>query len=100
VVVPAGARNLAQAAARAAATGDWNGIPLTDRSSAGAVRTPEGSVVGDISVTDPAVTGNSVYLFGATIRHGPGEPPYRIKITVERTQSGYVATPPEHANHP
>ncbi|WP_345361453.1 hypothetical protein [Actinoallomurus liliacearum] len=90
-VVPAGARNVASAAAKAAATGDWTGIPFIGRTRPPkAHRTPQGSVIGQLTVTDPAVTGNTLYLFSATITHGGAAKAYQYRVAVERDQSGYA----------
>ncbi|WP_395105143.1 hypothetical protein [Actinomadura sp. SCN-SB] len=89
--IPAGAWNLALAAARAAATGDWTGVPVRG-DAGGVVKSPEGSVVGTVTVEDPAVTGPGLHRFSATITHGPAEPPYRVAIDVERDRSGFVAS--------
>ncbi|MEV0405838.1 hypothetical protein [Actinoallomurus sp. NPDC050550] len=89
-VVPAGARNVALAAAKAAATGDWTGIPFIGRARPPkARRTPQGSV-GQLTVTDPAITGNAQYLFSATITHGAPDKAYQYRIAVESDQSGYA----------
>jgi hypothetical protein len=89
-VVPAGARNVALAAAKAAATGDWTGIPFIGRTRPPkAHRTPEGSV-GQLTVTDPAITGNAQYLFNVTITHGAPNKAYEYRIAVESDQSGYA----------
>jgi hypothetical protein len=91
IPVPAGARDLAIAAARAMATGDWAGIPLIGAvTPSPAPPTPTGSVVGEVTVTDPRVTGNSRYLFSASIRHDPNAKPYPVEIAVERAGSGYA----------
>lgn len=94
-VVPAGARNVALAAARATATGDWSGIPYigTGRPPK-AKKTPAGSVVGALTVADPATTGNAQYLFSATVRHGAAARPYLVRIAVERGVSGYAVRAP------
>jgi hypothetical protein len=90
-VVPAGARNVALAAAKAAATGDWTGIPFTGHAKPPkARRTPQGSVVGQLTVTDPAITGNNLYLFSTTITHGGAAKPYQYRVAVEGDQSGYA----------
>lgn len=92
-VVPAGARNVAVAAARAQATGDWAGIPFVGpkRLPAASMKAnPQGSVIGEVTVTDPSVTGNTQYLFSATITRGGGAKPYVVQIAVERDRSGYA----------
>ncbi|MCO6009159.1 hypothetical protein NE236_29735 [Actinoallomurus purpureus] len=90
-VVPAGARNVALAAAKAAATGDWTGIPFIGRARPPkAPRTPQGSVIGQPTVTDPSITGNTQYLFSATITHGGAAKGYQYRVAVERDQSGYA----------
>ncbi|GAA2404307.1 hypothetical protein GCM10010191_10040 [Actinomadura vinacea] len=91
-VVPAGARNVAMAAAKATATGNWNAIPFVGSARPSPARspTPQGSVVGEITVADPSVTGNSQYRFSATITHGGQAAPYVVRILVERNQSGYA----------
>ncbi|GAA4096760.1 hypothetical protein [Actinomadura miaoliensis] len=91
-VVPAGARNVAMAAAKATATGDWTGIPFVGAARPTPARTPAppGSVVGEITVTDPSVTGNSQYRFSATIRHGGTAKTHVVEILVERDESGYA----------
>ncbi|MEV5709693.1 hypothetical protein [Actinoallomurus sp. NPDC052274] len=89
--VPAGARNVALAAAKAAATGDWTGIPFIGRARPPkARRTPQGSVIGQVTVTDPSVTGNTLYLFSAMITHGGASKAYQYRVAVERDQSGYA----------
>lgn len=90
-VVPAGARNVALAAARAAATGDWKGVPfIGTRPTRTSTPTPQGSVVGELTVADPTVTGNSQYRFTAKITRGGGEEPYDLTIPVERDGTGYA----------
>jgi hypothetical protein len=90
-VVPAGARNVALAAARAEATGDRAGIPFVGTArSAKAPSTPQGSVIGEVTVTDPTITGNSQYLFTANITHGPDAKPNTVQIAVEYASSGYA----------
>jgi hypothetical protein len=90
-VVPVGARNVAVAAAKAEATGDWTGIPLIGNTRPSpAPRTPHGALTGEITVADPAVTGNSQYLFSATISHSGADKPYLVRIAVERGQAGYA----------
>ena len=91
-VVPAGARNVALAAARAAATGDWKGIPFigTARPPAPQTPTPQGSVRGEITVADPSVTGNSQYRFTAQVTHGGNANPRAVRLLVERNGSGYA----------
>lgn len=92
--VPAGARNVAMAAAQATAVGDWSGIPLAPMATAPkAPATPQGSVIGVVTVTDPAVTGTNTYLFTATVRHSPQRQPYLVQIYVERTAAGYAVRP-------
>jgi len=91
-VVPAGAHNVALAAARAAATGDWTGIPLLGKHRAGR-RTPDGTVIGDVTVADPAVTGSGSYLFSAKISHHGTTRPYLVQIAVEQSASGYGIRP-------
>lgn len=94
VPVPAGARDLALAAAKALATGDWTGIPLAGTATPGAApKTPTGSVAGELTVTDPKVTGNTRYVFSTSIRHDPAARPYEVKISVERAGSGYAVRP-------
>jgi hypothetical protein len=90
--VPAGARNVALAAAKATATGDWAGVPLLGKPKA-AARTPGGTVIGDVTVSNPSATGAGSYLFSATIsKHGTANP-YLVQIAVERTASGYAVRP-------
>jgi hypothetical protein len=90
-VVPAGALNVALAAAKATATGDWTGIPFVGaRRPAATGRTPHGFVIGAVTVADPGVTGNSQYVFSATISHGGAAKPHLVKIAVELGQSGYA----------
>lgn len=89
--VPIGARNLATAAARAMATGDWTGIPLAGTGTPSpAPTTPTGSLVGEVTVADPRVSGNSRYLFSASIRHEATAEPYEVRIAVERAGAGYA----------
>ncbi|QKG23354.1 hypothetical protein [Actinomadura verrucosospora] len=95
-VVPAGARNVALAAARATATGDWSGIPFSGtgrptRPATGAAGRPaRQAAVSRLTVADPAVTGNSEYRFSATITGAGGAQPSVVPITVERDESGYA----------
>lgn len=90
-IVPAGARDVASAAANAEATGSWSGIPLTGTTRPRAAhRTPHGRVIGTITVEDPTVTGNGSYVFSATITHGTAARSYLVKITVQRTPEGYA----------
>ena len=90
-IVPAGARNVALAAARATAIGDWSGIPFIGaRPTPTRGPTPQGSVVGELTVADPTVTGNSQYRFTAKITHGGGEKPYDLTIPVEWNGDGYA----------
>jgi hypothetical protein len=88
--VPAGARNVALAAAKATATGDWTGIPFIGAARPPTTRrTPQGAVIGEPTVADPGVTGNSQYLFSAKITYGGGAKRYLARIAVELGQSGY-----------
>jgi hypothetical protein len=90
-VVPTGARNVGLAAAKAAATGDWTGIPLAGTAKPPkSARTPQGLVIGQVTVTDPSVTGTNTYMFSATVSHDGGAKPYLVQITVERTSRGYA----------
>jgi hypothetical protein len=89
-VVPAGARNVALAAATAAATGDWQGIPFTGEAQAPAPSAPRGTLVGQVTVADPAVTGNSRYEFSATIQQAGTAQRSALHIVVERDTSGYA----------
>lgn len=93
-IVPAGARNVAVAAARAEATGDWTGIPLavSGKRPTGP-KTPQGTVTGTITVENPAVTGSGSYVFSATVTHDGTAKPYLVQIAVERAASGYVVRP-------
>ncbi|MEO3826349.1 hypothetical protein [Actinomadura sp. B10D3] len=90
-VVPAGALNVALAAARARATGNWAGIPF-----AGAERpaptapSPHGVVVGEVTVEDPAATGNTQYRFSARIARGGGARPETARFVVELGMNGYA----------
>ncbi|TDC44462.1 hypothetical protein E1281_33925 [Actinomadura sp. KC345] len=91
-IVPAGARNVATAAARAMAIGDWSGIPFvgTARPSAPAGRTPQGSVIGEVTVMDPSTTGNSQYRFTAQITQGGNAKPREVRFAVEQDGAGYA----------
>lgn len=90
-IVPAGARNVALAAAKAEATGDWKGIPFVGVSRPpAAARTPQGTVTGEITVENPSVTGNGSYLFSTTITHGPGTKSFLVQIAVQRMPTGYA----------
>ncbi|MBO2465320.1 hypothetical protein [Actinomadura violacea] len=95
-VVPAGARNVALAAARATATGNWSGIPFsgtgrpTGSATGAAGRPARQAAVSGLTVADPAVTGNSEYRFSATITGAGGAKPSVVPITVERDVSGYA----------
>ncbi|MGI8330898.1 hypothetical protein ACRYCC_13110 [Actinomadura scrupuli] len=90
-VVPTGARNVGVAAAKAEATGDWTGIPLAGAAKPPKrARTPGGVVVGQVTVTDPSVTGTNTYMFSATVSHDGGAKPYLVQLTVERTSRGYA----------
>ena len=88
--VPAGAHAVAVAAARAEANGDWSVIPLLGGAPPAARRTPQGKVIGDVTVANPSVTGNTSYLFSATITHGDAAKSYLVQISVERSSSGYA----------
>lgn len=90
-VVPAGARNLALAAARAKVTGVWTGIPTTSAAHPAAPPpAPSPDVaVGHLSVQDPAVTGNSRYRFTAKVKRAGGRA-HAVRILVEAGQGGYV----------
>ncbi|WP_141578176.1 hypothetical protein [Actinomadura sp. WMMA1423] len=91
-VVPAGALNVASAAAKATVSGDWKGIPFigTARPSPAKVRMPPGSAVKGITVADPTRTGNSQYLFSATITHPGGARPDVVDLLVEPDGDGYA----------
>ncbi|GAA3973887.1 hypothetical protein GCM10023085_65480 [Actinomadura viridis] len=89
-VVPAGARNVAAAAARATATGDWAGIPFIGAARPPAAPARPGSVVGTLTVADPTVTGNDQYRFSATIARDGTARPEAVQITVGRGPSGYA----------
>lgn len=89
-VVPTGARDVALAAARAAATGDWRGIPFVGQARPPATRAPRGTLVGQVTVADPAVTGNSRYEFSATVQQAGTAKRSVVQIVVERGTSGYA----------
>ncbi|MFF5259910.1 hypothetical protein ACFY4C_13260 [Actinomadura viridis] len=89
-VVPAGARNVASAAARATATGNWAGIPFIGPARPPAAPARPGSVVGTLTVADPTVTGNDQYRFSATIARDGSARPDLVQITVGRGPSGYA----------
>ncbi|MBC6458083.1 hypothetical protein [Actinomadura sp. HBU206391] len=90
-VVPAGARNVAFAAATAEATGDWTGILFVGAARPSAAPAyPRGSVAGEITVKDPRVTGTGQYLFSATITRDGNAASRRVEITVERGPDGYA----------
>jgi hypothetical protein len=89
-VVPAGARNVALAAARAATTGDWRGIPLVGKARPPAAQAPTRSLLGQFTVADPAVTGNSRYEFSATFQEAGTAQRSVVQIVVERATSGYA----------
>jgi hypothetical protein len=90
-VVPAGARNLALAAARAAANGAWTGIPMAGaaRPTAPPPAPSPGTTVRHLTVEDPAVTGNTRYRFAALVRR-TGARTHAVRILVEPDQDGYV----------
>lgn len=99
-VVPAGARNVARAAAEAEATGVWTGIPLTAGGAPPKARpNPQGSVVAEVTVADPRVTGSNLYVFTAGVRRDPASRPVAVQIEVERGTTGYTASRP-HRNEP
>ncbi|MEV0662583.1 hypothetical protein ACIBI3_22970 [Actinomadura luteofluorescens] len=91
-VVPAGALNLATAAARATVSGNWKGIPFigTARPSSAKKGMPRGSAVQGITVADPSRTGNSQYLFSATIKGPGGARPEVVELLVEPDGRGYA----------
>lgn len=90
-VVPAGARNVALAAAKAEATGVWSDVPLIGGTTPSAApQTPGGQVIGDITVEDPATTGTGSYVFSAAITHDAVSRSYLARITVERSTQGYA----------
>jgi hypothetical protein len=97
-VVPVGARNVASAAATAEATGDWAAIPFTGGAKRpGRARTPLGSVIGQTTVQDPAVTGNSQYVFTAKITRGGTAAAHYVQITVEFADGSYAISALEEA---
>ncbi|MEV3922891.1 hypothetical protein [Actinomadura coerulea] len=91
-VVPAGALNVAAAAATALVTGNWQGVPFvgTDRPPPARKPMPQGSAVTGISVADPAATGNSQYRFSATISHPGRARPDVLDFLVEPDGPGYA----------
>jgi hypothetical protein len=90
-VVPAGALNLASAAATATVTGNWKGIPFIGAARPSPAKSmPRGSAVQGITVADPAQTGNSQYVFSATITHAGGARPDVVEVLVEPDGDGYA----------
>ncbi|GAA4375305.1 hypothetical protein GCM10023088_32500 [Actinomadura verrucosospora] len=91
-VVPAGALNLATAAASATVSGNWKGIPFIGaaRPSPAKKGMAPGSAVQGITVADPTRTGNSQYLFSATITRPGGARPEVVQLLVEPDERGYA----------
>lgn len=90
-VVPAGARNLALAAARAKANGALTGIPLAGAAppTVAPAGPAPGTAVADLTVADPAKTGNTRYRFAAKVKRAGGRA-HAVRILVEPSQDGYV----------
>ncbi|WP_147425338.1 hypothetical protein [Bailinhaonella thermotolerans] len=94
--VPQGALNVAKAAALATANGRWEGIPTAGTPAPPADPAPQAALAGDVSVMDPAITGDGTYVFTLTLDPDAagGRMPYQTKVTVQRGrqgQQGYLA---------
>ncbi len=68
-------------------------MPLIGKIRHRARPTPAGTVLGDVTVADPSVSGTGSYLFSAKISNNGTAQPYVIQIAVELRSPGYAVRP-------